>query len=342
MKKITQKKSGVALLWVLIFSSILIIISSTMISYIIKEQRNSVRITSSATSYSYARSGITWATWLIDRSSSQEPLTLPRSANFDFDKDGYHETTVNIRRVGGEFIVRSISKNNNVVRAIEYTIKEAGRSFISEGQLANITGSTGSSAPRLRTDVNNGSFEIAFTFWAKDRTRQELQIGASAVSQFSQQPTNNHITASIFQDSDNRVKMRLSARNSPTSEFSTTEESPFRWEAERADAGNIDNIDVTRFGAYRGYLRYIEDTSASFRIERNNLDGSITCVGAISLSLVGKSFGNLDYLFLDNSGGNNYIYRRAGHTETGELIPGVSYIEARRTYGVHLKGISIN
>lgn len=335
MKTVIQKKSGVALLWVIILSSILIIISSTMVSYIAKELRSSARVTSSATSYSYAKSGIAWAKNHI---SNLAPGDIPnygtRSYAFDFNKNNLEETSVTITRraLENDFIIKSTSENNNVVRAIEYTIKESGKNFILPDQLNNINYNPPQS-PRLKED-NNGSFEMSFVFWARDNLSQRLFIGASQTSGlWTGAQTGSSIISVSLQDTTQGTIMAIAARDTGGATVSRQEQAPLKWEAERASR------DVTSFIGYRGFLTYIEDTSASFRIER--IDG--TCIGTVNISLVGRDFGNLRYLFINSGVGTAPGYRYIGIT--GPVGPfGHNYLEALgpNPNGVHIRNIAID
>jgi hypothetical protein len=338
MKSRHMVKKGVALLWVVILSSVLIIISSTMVSYIIKESRSSVRIVSSSISYSYAKSGTIWASYHVGNLVEADLPAytgMGRTFSFDLNKDLVDETTVTIiSEGGGNFRVKSVSENNNVVRAIEQIIKKNVKNFIVEDELKLINNDP-SRAPLLKLN-NNESFELSFVFWAKESSSQEFEIGASATQDFLQQNIQNRIFASIKPDGSEN-KMKISAVNSG-GEYQLIEPDPSFWEEERTNPDP--DIDITGYKGYRGYLRYIKDTSAYFRVERVE-SGKSTCIRAISLDLVGKDFGDLNYLYLNNSSGDNYIYIPSSLVTPPGLF-GRNYLESQLVNGVHIRSISIN
>lgn len=130
------KKRGIALIWSLVLCSILLIISGTMVSYIIKESQFSVRITESTSAYAYAKSGADWAincyqnttgvgvTPIDIKIDKENKIEANCKIDLDFDDDGLDDTIVTTTGdgVAGSkiFTVGSESTISSVTRKVAY------------------------------------------------------------------------------------------------------------------------------------------------------------------------------------------------------------------------------
>jgi uncharacterized protein (UPF0333 family) len=107
MGTILKKKKGIALLWSLVISLVMLLISGTMVSIIVKDSQSSVRIEESAQAYAAAKSGMDWGIWYLN--SQQTGTTFPVT----FDINGSQvQTTVDVIP-GTPTIINSTGVVNN-------------------------------------------------------------------------------------------------------------------------------------------------------------------------------------------------------------------------------------
>ncbi len=144
-----KTKKGVALIWALVLSAILLIISSTMVSYIIKESRFSINIEESSRAYAAAKSGIDWGIYKINNENPQANSVTP----FDFIPGDGNDTIVTITHnpAGNPvYLIASESSVFGVTRKIEYTINQTLPTIIQNSNLGI---------------NNNNSFNLEFDLW---------------------------------------------------------------------------------------------------------------------------------------------------------------------------------
>lgn len=311
-----KKKKGIAILWVLVLSSILIIISVTTVSHITMELRNTSRIASSAISFSHANSGLAWAKNHIAKNNNTNELG--GTFFLDFDNDSTNDVEVIISDEGNSnFFIRSTGKNNDARRSIEYRISPLP---VTTAELS--PDGLGSDSALIKSD-NNDSFHLSFSFEPKDANNQSFEIGltTSAISNPAPEGTIKHITAALAQgEGGTKMKISTSSNVGVKEEYSETL-SPLEI------GGN--------YPAFRfiGSIRYIKNTAAIFRITGTNPDGSISCIGIVSVNLEqNEDFGNLNFLKLDidSNGLPNYTYK-AGDEDRGIFLP---FIESNKDNGV--------
>jgi uncharacterized protein (UPF0333 family) len=148
MESLINKKKGVALLWTLIICLVLLIVSGTMVGYIVKDSRASVRIEDSVQAYAAAKSGMDWGAWYVDNNVGPVPIT---KNNLVLNTNPNVNVSVSITRTGAFpneiTTVESLGEVNGVQRQLHYTISPSTpRTDFSSGPIG-------------------GSFMMEFDFW---------------------------------------------------------------------------------------------------------------------------------------------------------------------------------
>ncbi|MDD3481200.1 MAG: fibronectin type III domain-containing protein [Patescibacteria group bacterium] len=300
-----MRKRGVALLWTVVLSSVLLIISGTMVSYIIKESQFSVKIEDSVKAYSAARSGIVWGTKGLDDASNAEDRDNFAEASLDgiqFDligNDEVPETTVTITGTNPSFIIESECTYNGVTRKLEYEYTASS---------PNVLQMTPGPAEEIQiSDYNTESFSMTFKFWGTHSTMFGLNSNDNEANVSPDTVTTDdpyiamRVVADNYGTADRTDNVRLQTRDKSGS----IDRSDFIKDSSNNDY-NIYSLpeDVRRKPYYHKVtIKYIKDTAVSIKLYAKNAEGSYDCVGGTSLSLVGKDFGNLNSIFVYDSAG---------------------------------------
>ena len=265
-----QTKKGVALLWVTILSGILLIISGTMVSYIVKESQFSVRTDQSAQAYAYAKSGVDWATKYAD---DAKPISTVEKS-FDFgDSNTEIDVIVIITPKGtncsASYCIQSTGMVGPVTRTLEYEINPVNLSRIIPP--SPLTGTI--------TPSNRESFNFQFDFWLNSNYDDKYNNTVFGLSSSS-----GYIALQIS-GIDGNLQL-LTSSGTVSTAINLRSEGP---------------IIKTPF-TYRAKIKYFKDTAATLTIFRRNPDGSYTCVGSALKDLRGLDLGNLNTLKINSTG----------------------------------------
>lgn len=265
-------RRGVALIWVLVLSTVLLITSTTMVSYIIKESQFSVRIEESTQVYAAAKSGIDWAKWKLD---SKKPLdVLAPSYAFDLlGNDGVPDTTVTIDE--SQKTITSASIYNNVTRKLKYKVTPTKSAALDLKDKIN------SNPSGKWIGTNNESFDIQFDFWGGS-----VPFGLGVYDS-----ANN---TNLFLDVDTSGSTRLKAtaagvtyQSDPINQLLSAQSSLFY---------------------YKAKIKYIKNTAAKLSIETFDLSTlSYSCLDETTLDLTNLSLGNLARLYVTSPSTVRYI-----------------------------------
>lgn len=308
-----KKKQGVALLWAVILSSVLLLISGTMVSYIVRESQFSIKITDSNQAFAYAKSGIEWG---IDcyENNKIDPINgcnIPKV--IDVDNDGTPETTVTIFRdsPSDPYSVSSESNINNVLRKLVYQIIPDSGTLIQPAPTGNTPADPGASymdtVENLGIGDNSESFTLQFDFWldswrASEKTVfvDDLMFGINGTG--ADPDTAPHIAfrSNYKEPGVTRGAIELEVRdtegNLVRSSLKYLDGTDYNLEDE-----DLRNVAITEH-RYRVYIKYIENIAVSMKLTRKvDLDSNdYNCVAytEISLSESGlDNFGNLNTLY---------------------------------------------
>lgn len=298
-------KRGVALIWTMVLGSILIIISVTMSSYIIKESKFSVNIEDSVKSYFAASSGINFALNKISKLTITDP-SPNGDYSLDIDGDSIEETTYSISDCTDDPISRkyiqckivSTAVYNGVTRAIEHKTRQVNRKAIDISPLGSGAIPTMPSPPT----ENINSFQISYKIWTDSSENDTLNafLGAGSSNSFSIGSQESYIMAGL-----ENGKLSIRAKAIGETETLKSELSNAAWNAvfPRSDPYT-----------YEIELRYLKDTSATARLIKI-VGLQRECLTSVSMDLNGKPFGNLNYLFLSQY--TEYVYRSFGPLDMG-------------------------
>lgn len=268
-----KKKKGLALLWSLVLSSVLLIISGTMVSYIVKESQFSVRIQDSTQAYSYAKSGVELG---LEYLSTPGIKVFPKTySGFDLSGDG-EKNNLSVS------IVKSATSGDCQSPAL-YCIYSTGSVGEVNRKLEHLIYSNPSTLitpinPVSNTNIgkNEESFLFQFDFWLPGNQAFNFGLGNS---------TN---TVRIFLSlNQTDGAFRLGRTHAGTTIYSNGEFRPY------------DDPDRLKPYIYRAKIRYIKDTAATMTVQKRNDSGEYTCIDSISLNLNGADFGNLERLYIN-------------------------------------------
>ncbi len=302
-------KKGVALIWSLVLSAVLLLISGTMVSYIVKESQFSVKITDSAKAYTYAKSGVEWANQNIADRNNQSPPQSPEVTDYiiDLNNDSTPEIRITIsgcvaNPVTGIYescIIESTGISQEVTRKLEYQMIPTELKKVTPSLL----GST-------ELGTNTESFVLQFDLWSEDSTPEPLTIGVdnSSGGYLGFRLESSGQTAAVYQE------------NSSTAEIVEI-------------IGNIDLDEITQPYGHRVILKYIDDTAFQVTINKYS-NGIYECLYKKVVDIASIDFGDLNSLYLSGSGatynpgendyiaiGDSRIDNLYSSTEVPEVIP---------------------
>lgn len=300
------KKKGVALLWAVILSAVLIIIATTMVNYIIKESEFSIKTGDSAQAYSYAKSGIEWA----NKQIKEQPLSALGVYEFDwFGSDGSQLsdglTDIKVTLTKGSpislsctalYCIRSTGYKGNVTRTLEYEASTPNINHILTSELDDNTPVSG-----ISVGNSTESFEIGFNFWGSHSMM--FGLNNSNIDTL----TTNYLSMEIRKpmgntDANRKDYVYISARGQDSSNTSVIRSAqllksngdPFTLYTEPEKTERLSPYQ------YLVKIKYIKDTAAKITLYRRGVSAgeeTLECRGSATLDLRGINLGNLNSLF---------------------------------------------
>jgi alpha-tubulin suppressor-like RCC1 family protein len=304
-----MKKRGIALIWAIILSSVMVIISTTMVNYIVKESRFTIDIQESTNAFYGARSGIDWALQKIDKDNPKAPFT--ESFNIGGGATGVKtvavavNTTYNI--ADRSYTVLSTGVVGQTTRKLEYIYKSDPWRYVEIPEEIDDVFNIG---------YNSESFSIQFDYWQPGTRSHSVGVGTG--------------TKTIYVYNDGASSgIELQARYDSYvgtvggTTFSGTG-TQYLASSGSGRTGYTINDDPHKNATYRYRMRidYLKDTSATLTILRRVINateastsgrpiGAYICVKKHTIDLSGVNFGNLDRIYYDNDNNprNGTIYR---------------------------------
>lgn len=243
-----KNKKGVALLWTLIICLVFLIVTSTMVGYIIKDSQASMRIEDSVQAYAAARTGIDWA--LVYINPDNQLVTIDQIVDYTKTIQISSESEVTVKvtgTIGASVIIESNGKKLGtkiVERKLRYETKPY-TTRVNPGY------------------VVNGDFKMDFDFWlgapgtelsfgAKKETSNSIELGVEIPT-----GTNCIYITALSQPSNNCI-----------------------------DLGTEHNLNEPY--KFKATLMYTKGVSAILEIsQRDSGSFSLSPVGSTSINLIG-------------------------------------------------------
>lgn len=278
-----KQKNGVALIWALILSSILLIVSGTMVSYITKEAQFGFQIGESTRVYSAAKAGITWASKKVEENRdniNNTPVTL--------SLDEIDITVVIMPASSGlcdsgtgsiDYCISSeASADGKITRKIFVKKRKTDRDDTLdsyESILAN------PASPQI-TDGGENSFSINFEFWGTP-----LPPTTTIPFGFQNETRNTKLYIEFNEDEAELV-----------AEYWDPNSGAFESLRSSTSINTAPESGSTTY-SFIADLSYIDDTTAVLSIiaRDSGLKKVSPCRGEISLDLSGIDMGNLNYIY---------------------------------------------
>lgn len=310
-------KKGVALLWVLVLSTVLMIISGTMVNTIIKESRFSISIEDSVKAYAAAKTGIDWgAAELANEKSTVAAGTII----IEKDAAGAAIVTTDVTINRTTKIVTSTGKSGNVRRRLEYHSTSNLGTRINPSKIPNDT----------PVGPLNESFTLQFDFWGKPNTSEVvfgLRNTAAVLANSTQMSLVMYQSKLYLQvyDSDTGVGSKFNVIDINT-------KAQYQW---------ISNADPYQ---YRATIKYVKDTSAVLTIRKREeykdpIDGETkvkyTCVAEATADLTALSMhvGTFNSLLVSGPSPTTYV---ASDTDYADPYMGdgeyIEYVTSATTF----------
>lgn len=287
-------KKGVALLWVLIISALLLLVSGTMASFIIKDSQSATRIEDSTRAYAAAKSGLDWARYYIEKTEYTPTTDCSNPDKFNFDIKSL-PTEISICDSGtGGVKVTSIGKDNKAQRKIEYT-------FTNQTPIVITPPTNNSPYPNINCNTcgiseNKGGFKFQFDFWRQNLSGGEIGLESAP------NLTGNYIT----------VKPNFATRGVILKIKGAT--------AKQASIDNIFNS-AQENDFYQAVVEYQKNTSVTLTIYKKTTTTNSSGTRVATLEPVGSTF--IETSPSDNFGNLNYFYAaNAKFPATGGAILG--------------------
>ena len=255
-----ETKSGVALIWTLITITILLIVSSTMANYIIRESQMSVRIEDSTQAYAIAQSGIEWA---------KEYVANNPGANYSGSEfvmlGGKVTVTIQFNApVLGQTTVTSLGVFAGVNRKLEYVISKSQKVLV-----------VNESVIGHEVFAMNGNYFYQFDLWGASPA---VRVGLSTSSGPINGPAANTKTLAVYYDGSNKTFDLKSYYNLETVSSS-------------GPVTISDGPDVATPYAWRVRVDYLQSTAARLTIyRRDSITSDLVCVGTSTTNLSEKDF----------------------------------------------------
>jgi Tfp pilus assembly protein PilX len=158
-------KRGASLIWAVVLCSMLMLVSGTVASFVIKESKMSVRMDDSARAYAAAEAGLDWAKLcLLNQSCKNSFSSLGYKVEMDLAEAKYEVTVVE----NNGYIINSRGTSNSVNREIEYIFKEAAPDFVDLDPNADGDNTDDDFIIRSGEFTVPNSFTLDFTYWVDD------------------------------------------------------------------------------------------------------------------------------------------------------------------------------
>ncbi len=269
-------KKGVALIWAVVLSGVMLMVSGAIVSYILKESRFVMSMEQSSAAYFGARTGMEWALHRISEQGQQggEQPEETETVVFFIEDIGESEevrveVTIEREEDGGHRIIGTGS-SNQTIRSLEYYHNPYpfSRVLIDENPPDTLVGD------------NTESFELQFDFWTENEFPDTEVF-------FGLEGEEGHIRTSF-----NSLLPQVELESDP------------QQHGERGIIDFVDGVDIysdtNRRQKYnfRANLYYIKDTVATLTIlmmDPNDF-GIYDCVGRESIDVNAIDFENLEQL----------------------------------------------
>ncbi len=264
-------KKAIALLWTLIIILVLLIISGTMASYMIKESRMGINIEDSSKAYAFAKSGIEWG--VINKGEAVGPTCF----DLDISVTGVEDVCVMVDVPNGDGTkITSTGKANNVVRKIEYIIQDNNAEKITPSDIVNNT---------IISPSVSGSFDFQFDFWADNAT-----FSGNSVFGLDTLPGSTNPSLYIKFGSDGKISLNRK-------DSSGNEETYGKLSIPLTSDATL----INKYAEYRLKIKYVHDNSISLKLYQfDNIDKHL-CVDYVSSS-PDINFSTLASFYTNSSG----------------------------------------
>jgi hypothetical protein len=278
MEKMSKK--GVALIWALVTSTVILIITTTIATAVIKESQMSVRIDASTQAYALAKSGIDLGNACLedkdcppkDFAETKQLNTLEVPLTGAEEGEGL-EGIINItitKNAADDFKIESTGTVNGVKRKLKHHAKEEVGTVLENPTILPKVTTKEKPTGTGENIVNTESYTQKFDFWMNSGG-DDATVGLSDAS------GNNAIYTKYVVGSGFRVYVK-----NGTNTFYSDYINP--------------TIDATKYG-YRAEIKVIRDYAAQLRIlEEMDVDSKQTfnCLGATYVSLKDTDINGID------------------------------------------------
>lgn len=298
------KQKGIALMWVLILSFVLMVITTTMVTYMVKENRMSLGIQDSTQSYAYARTGIDWGMARIVSMKSGETVSQGLNLDMDTGTPPILETNVVITATAdGEGKIVSTSDWQGVKRTIEFEKKPI--------TFAEVTPSDDNLLTGRHLPGNNGSFRLGFDFWTNQNNPSPMWFGLASESDSGGSYIALHFSGSyanieVKKDGGPSASLAAISNTIPTTPAFTY-------------SGSNES-----YADYRAEIIYVKDTSVNVVIKKRDMGtGVYNCYASGTLDMQEHSLndlGSLDYFYVKNSVGDFQYLKTSGTIADGSYL----------------------
>lgn len=281
MKKLKGQKSGVALLWSLVIITVLLVITGSMATVIIKESHMTVDITDSSQAYANAKSGTDWAQqYITDLNPAPSYPTASTPFHFDLkngtDDIGFYEVT--IQGTSYPYTISSKGYYAGATRKIEtkFNTKDLGSPVSNTMPIAGIGN-------------NSESFTMYFDFLANSSSGggfNNINFGLS--DSFGAGNIN------LFTDGSGTIFVKSGATTTPA----------------KNSSGDLKMSDLADGNFYRATIHYIKNSNVLLKIT-DIANGS--CKGSALTDENTGSF-NRNYLYPNPNNSGTITYLANGDT----------------------------
>lgn len=281
-------KKGAALIWAVVFCSVLILISTTIAGYILKDSRFSYKIGESYNVYSAAKSGVAWGQKFVEikgGASKLDPYPVTKSQTFDLDG-----ALVNVIIVKSDDSSESECPDSDYLYCIEslatQDVSNVTRKMTFKSRKYTWDRKITSSYDNLGDNDQvfydgNESFGFQLDFW-----------GGDALSNWNMG----------FVDPDPEIESEIYI-NFADEGISIAAKHPEAFGVGEVIQSNMividDTSEIDQNYKFRANLEYIKNTSAILTIRERVIDPvtfeyGFNCIGQVSLNLASVDFGDFE------------------------------------------------